>query len=218
MTQGRFITFEGGEGAGKSTQVKLLAERLTQAGRRVVTTREPGGSEFAEHVRTLILSAETAPKSALAEALLFFAARADHLSETIRPALAAGSWVLCDRFSDSTRVYQGIAGGLGHAVIDDLERIVLGATVPDLTVLLDLDAKAGLSRANARRINAAQGGFIAVDTYEARTLAFHERLRQGFLDIAKAQPKRIAVVDAALNPGAIADGIWHIVAERLGPL
>jgi dTMP kinase len=125
--------------------------------------------------------------------------------------------VLCDRFADSTRVYQGIAGGLGHGVIDDLERIVLGATVPDLTLLLDLDPKVGLSRASARRNNTSQGGFVTVDAYEARQLAFHEKLRAGFLEIAKAHPKRIAVLDGFGNPGAISDKIWQVVGERLGP-
>ncbi len=144
MTAGKFITFEGGEGSGKSTQAHNLAGRLRAQGIEVVLTREPGGSPFAEALRTLILDPETPPHSALSEALLFYAARADHLDKTIRPALNAGAWVICDRFSDSTRVYQSEAGGLPGEVLDALEEIVVSPTVPDLTFILDLPAELGL--------------------------------------------------------------------------
>src|SRR5690606_18081710 len=150
MARGKFITFEGGEGAGKSTQAQLLAERLKARDIQVVLTREPGGSAFAEQVRELILGSNTADHGRLAEALLFSAARADHLERTIRPALEAGQWVICDRFADSTRVYQGVAGGLPKAIIEALERIVVDDTVPDLTIVLDLPATDGLARARGR--------------------------------------------------------------------
>ena len=217
MTIGRFITFEGGEGAGKSTQVRLLAERLTAAGVIAVLTREPGGTPFAEKVRDIVLAPESAPKAPLAEALLFSAARADHLDQLIRPALARGDWVICDRFADSTRAYQGAAGGLSHETIAAIEHLALGDLKPDLTVVLDLDPKIGLARANARRGAQTPGAFIASDTFEGRTLAFHERLRQGFLDIAKAEPQRVAVINAFQNQLTIADAVWAFVVERLKP-
>src|SRR5258706_9392426 len=176
MSRGRFITLEGGEGTGKSTQARLLQSRLEAAGRRVVLTREPGGSPFAEQVRELLIGQATAPHSPLSEALLFNAARHDHLERTIRPALAAGAFVVCDRFADSTRVYQGAAGGLSLDKLETLERLVVGDTVPDLTFILDLPAAEGLARASRRRQQ--QGAAVAVvDAYEQRPLAFHERLR-----------------------------------------
>jgi dTMP kinase len=215
MTTGRFITFEGGEGVGKSTQAKALAERLTARGREVVVTREPGGTAFAEAVRELILRADAAPKSALAEALLFSAARADHLDQLIRPALARGAVVISDRFADSTRAYQGAAGGLDTAAITTLEALTLGGTRPDLTILLDLDPKTGLARANQRRGAQTPGTFIAVDTFEGRTLAFHERLRAAFLDLARAEPKRVVTISAFGNPLTVADQVWDAVSARL---
>jgi dTMP kinase len=213
MTAARFITFEGGEGAGKSTQAKLLAERLRARSVDVIVTREPGGSPFAEQVRALLLAAGTAPHSALSEALLFCAARADHLEKTIRPALAANRWVICDRFSDSTRVYQGAAGGVSDSVLDALDRIVVGACQPDLTVILDLDPAEGLSRVGRRsRAAPAAGG---ADRFEGRGLAFHARLRAGYLDIARAEPQRCVVIDGAQAPDAIAAAVWGTVAQRL---
>jgi dTMP kinase len=212
MAIGKFITFEGGEGSGKSTQAQLLADRLR--GRDTVLTREPGGSPFAEQVRALILDPATAPHSALSEALLFYAARSDHLDATIRPALAAGRWVICDRFSDSTRVYQGVAGGLAPAVLDRLESMIVAATRPDLTLILDLPADAGLSRAaDRRRANAVAGA--QPDAYEKRDLAFHERLRAGYAAIAKVEPQRCVLVDGARSPDAIAAEIWAHVERRL---
>ena len=210
----RFITFEGGEGAGKSTQIGRLADRLKQAGVVVTVTREPGGSAFAERARALILDTALAPKSALAQALLFYAARADHLDETIRPALQAGQWVLCDRFADSTRAYQGAAGGVDAGSLDAIDRLVVGETQPDLTIMLDLDPAVGLARAHQRRRSATPGAFVAVDTFEGRQLDFHERLRAGFLAIAKANPARVVVLDAFQNELTLADQIWRLVAGR----
>jgi dTMP kinase len=218
MIKGRFITFEGGEGVGKSTQARLLAERLTTAGREAVVTREPGGTPFAEKVRDLVLTSEGATRSPLAEALLFSAARADHLDGLIRPALARGAFVISDRFADSTRAYQGAAGGLDRDVLSALETITLAGTHPDLTILLDLDPKIGLARANQRRgaQTPAPGGFLVADTFEGRTLAFHERLRAGFLALAEAEPARFVTIPAFGNPLTIADQVWAAVTDRLG--
>jgi dTMP kinase len=213
MATARFITFEGGEGSGKSTQARMLADRLRAGGVDVLVTREPGGSPFAEQVRALILHPATAPHSALSEALLFYAARADHLDKTIRPALAAGRWVICDRFSDSTRVYQSIAGGLDAATIDQLESLVVGGTQPDLTLILDLAAEAGLARAARRRQAGTANG--EPDAYEKRDLAFHERLRAGYLAIARSEPRRCVLVDGSVAPDAIAAVIWTEVQRRL---
>lgn len=210
----RFITFEGGEGSGKSTQARLLAGRLTAAGHDVVLTREPGGSPFAEAMRNVILDPATPPHSALSEALLFYAARADHLERTIRPALAAGRWVICDRFSDSSRVYQGVAGALSGDVLDRLEAIVVAPTRPDLTLIVDVPVAVGLARADARRGSASGGR----DPYEARDVAFHERLRGGFLDIARREPARCAVIEGTRPPGEIEAEIWALVRVRLGAI
>jgi len=214
MSKGRFITFEGGEGSGKSTQARRLAERLRAAGRDVLLTREPGGSPFAEQVRGLLLGGTLAPHPPIAEALLFSAARADHLATSIRPALEAGRWVICDRFADSTRVYQGAAGGVPDGDLDVLERLVVGPTTPDLTLILDIDARAGLARATTRR-EAIEGSEI--DPFESRALAFHETLRRGYLEIARREPARCVVIDAAADVERIAADIWQHVASRLHP-
>jgi len=208
---GKIITFEGGEGSGKSTQARVLAERLKAEGISVVLTREPGGSAFAEQVRVLLLSRDTADHSALAEALMFSAARADHLERTIRPALAEGKWVVCDRFSDSTRVYQGVAGGLPKEIIATLERLVVSDTVPDMTVMLDLPAADGLARAGDRGAKTEAAGS---DNYEARPLAFHEKLRDGFLVIATAEPERCVVIDALDPPESVAAQVWAAIEAR----
>ncbi|MFA5949727.1 MAG: dTMP kinase [Hyphomicrobium sp.] len=212
MKRGKFITFEGGEGSGKSTQAARLAEKLRLLGHDVVLTREPGGSPFAERLRRLLLDPETEPHSPLAEALLFYAARADHLERVIRPALATGSWVLCDRFSDSTRVYQGHAGRLSLVLIDQLERIVVRPTVPDLTIMIDLDPVIGLDRAAQRRGRTAAS---ATDAYEGRNLAFHSLLREGFLAIAHAEPQRCVVIDGSQSTEAVAAVILAAVEARL---
>ncbi|MGE8942622.1 dTMP kinase [Leptospira interrogans] len=209
---GKFITFEGGEGSGKSTQARALAERLKAEGISVVLTREPGGSAFAEQVRALLLSRDTADHSALAEALMFSAARADHLERTIRPALAEGKWVVCDRFSDSTRVYQGAAGGLPKDIIATLEHLVVDDTLPDITIVLDLPASDGLARAGDR---SAQSEAAASDNYEARPLAFHEKLRDGFLVIATGEPERCVVIDALDPPESVAAQVWAAVEARV---
>lgn len=215
MARGKFITFEGGEGSGKSTQARLLADRLEAEGLGVLLTREPGGSPFAEKVRELLLNSETPPHSALSEALLFYAARADHLEKAIRPALASGTWVVCDRFSDSTRVYQGTAGHLAASAIDQLERLAVAPTHPDLTVIVDLDPAIGLSRAAARRSATKGGATRGADRYESRTLAYHQALRDGFLAIARAEPGRCVVIDGASEPDAVAREIWAAVQSLL---
>jgi dTMP kinase len=213
MATGKFITFEGGEGSGKSTQAQLLADRLRARSSDVVLTREPGGSPFAEQVRGLILDPGTAPHSALCEALLFYAARSDHLDHTIRPALAAGRWVICDRFSDSTRVYQGVAGGLRPQVLDRLEGMIVAPTAPDLTFILDLAADVGLARAANRRLASGRAP-MQPDAYEKRDLAYHERLRAGYVAIARAEPQRCVLVDGARTPDAIAAEFWAHVERR----
>ena len=214
MATGKFITFEGGEGSGKSTQAQLLADRLRGRGSDVVLTREPGGSPFAEQVRALILDPATAPHSTLSEALLFYAARSDHLDTTIRPALAAGRWVICDRFSDSTRVYQGVAGGLEPMVLDRLEGMIVAPTRPDLTLILDLPADIGLARAGNRRMANAVVD-MQPDAYEKRELAYHERLRAGYATIAQVEPQRCVLVDGARVQDAVAAEIWAHVERRL---
>ncbi|MEA1834576.1 dTMP kinase [Methylobacterium durans] len=208
---GRFITFEGGEGAGKSTQLGRLARTLREtAGRHVVTTREPGGTERAEAIRAALLSGVAKPYGPFAEALLFAAARIDHLDRLIRPALRNGEIVLCDRFADSTRAYQGAAGGVEAGTLLALERVAVGSTRPDLTLILDLPPEAGLARARAR---AAAGE--APDRFEAEALAFHTRLREGFLAIAAAEPERCAVIDGAQSPEAVEAAIRAAVSARL---
>jgi dTMP kinase len=211
--RGIFITFEGGEGAGKSTQIRHLAERLRQQGLALTLTREPGGSAFAECARELLLDPAKAPVSATAQALLFYAARADHLDQTIRPALATGKWVLCDRFSDSTRAYQGAAGGVEARALSAIDAIVVGGDQPDLTVLLDLDPASGLARADKRRAAASVASTTA-DTYEGQRLEFHEHLRKGFLALAGAEPKRFVVLDATELESVLADRIWQHVSSR----
>jgi dTMP kinase len=209
--RGRFVTLEGGEGAGKSTQLSLLGERLAVAGIPCLSTREPGGSPGAEAIRDLLLGPASRRFDPLAEALLFGAARADHLATVIRPALEAGRWVLCDRFADSTRAYQGAAGGLPAGTVATLERLVVAETAPDLTFILDLDPAVGLTRAAARR------GQEAADRFEGEAASFHAKLREAFLGIAAAEPMRCAVIDATQPAEVIADTIWHVVRDRLYP-
>jgi dTMP kinase len=201
-----FITFEGGEGAGKSTQIRLLAARLEALGRKVCLTREPGGAPEAEALRELLIHGGTDRWSPEAEALLNYAARDAHLRQTIRPALARGEVVLCDRFMDSTRAYQAYAGGADMGLVDALERAIVGPTRPHLTLVFDLDPALGLARAQAR------GG---ADRFERKGLAFHERLREGFIAIAAADKKRCVRLDASRSIDAIAAEIASIVEVRL---
>lgn len=207
---GKFITFEGGEGTGKSTQAERLVARLAASGRTVLSTREPGGTPFAERVRDLVLSA-VEERSVLAEALLFAAARADHVARAIAPALGRGDWVVCDRFADSTRAYQGVAGGLAESTVDTLEAMAVADTRPDLTIILDVPVAVGLARAAQRR----DGARIEADAFEARRVAFHESLRQGFLAIADRETNRCVVIDATGGPDAISDAVWAVVQARL---
>jgi dTMP kinase len=206
VRRGRFITIEGGEGTGKSTQARRLADRLTQRGLRVVVTREPGGSAGAETLRGLLVQGEAGRWSPQSETLLMYAARVDHLERLIRPALDGGAWVVSDRFHDSTRAYQGAGGGAPASLIDCLERELLGADRPDLTLVLDLPVEVGLARAAARS---------AFDRFEAKGEGFHQRLRQGFIDIAAGEPQRCAVIDAAAAVDAVAEAVWAVVAARL---
>jgi dTMP kinase len=210
--RGLFITLEGGEGAGKSTLAGALAKRLTAAGREVVLTREPGGSPRAEALRRTLLSGYAKQFGAMGEALLFSAARIDHLDTTIRPALARGACVVCDRFADSTRAYQGVLGNLDRRLIEALEQVVIGATRPDLTFILDLPAELGLARAKARRSADA-----VPDRFEQEGIEFHQMLRLAFLDIAAREPKRCIVVDAAGPIEAVEAQIWEAIRKRLVP-
>ncbi|TVR07904.1 MAG: dTMP kinase [Salinarimonadaceae bacterium] len=209
---GLFITLEGGEGAGKSTQIARLGERLRGLGRSVVTTREPGGSPRAEAIRESILAGHGKPFGPFAEALMFSAARLDHLKAVIRPALARGDIVLCDRFADSTRAYQGALGAVHDDVLVALEREVVGSTRPDLTLILDLPAEKGLARAAARR----GGSASAPDRFEAENLFFHNKLRRAFKLIAKSEPDRCVVIDADRGADEVAEAIWEYVERLLG--
>lgn len=207
--RGQFITFEGGEGAGKSTQLLHLAERLKQHGVDAVATREPGGSPHAETLREVLLSGRAKPLGPLGEAVLFSAARIDHIDTLIAPALAHGSFVLCDRFADSTRAYQGALGHVDAQIIDVLEAIALRGLRPDLTLLLDLPPQEGLARAEKRRAAGA-----APDRFEGEGAAFHEGLRKAFLDIAASEPNRYCVIDATLPESEVAAAIWELVEAR----
>lgn len=208
---GRFITFEGGEGTGKSTQANLLAERLKALGIGVQLTREPGGSVGAEIMRYVLLSGAAKPLGPDAEALLFAAARNDHLDTLIRPTLQRGGWVICDRFADSTRVYQGVLGQVDPRAIRALERIVVGETKPDLTFVLDVPAEEGLRRAASRR------GEDQADRFEGEAIEFHKKLRDAFLALAAKEPDRCVVIDATRPKPEVSDEIWRIVSERLDP-
>ena len=211
-TTGLFVTFEGGEGAGKSTQIRLLAESLKARGLDVVTTREPGGSPGAEAVRHVVLSGAAEDYGTRMEALLFAAARSDHVEELIRPALADGKVVLCDRFMDSSRVYQGVTGNLEPAFIEALERVAINGVVPDCTLILDLPATVGLARAMAR---AGATDNSTPDRFEKEELETHEKRREAFLDIAEREPLRCRVIDATRDQAEIAEQILAIVDPLL---
>lgn len=211
MTAGKFITLEGGEGAGKSTQAQYLQKRLVALGIKALLTREPGGSPRAEAIRGVLLAGQAKALGPMGEALLFYAARDSHLELTIRPALARGQWVICDRFHDSTRAYQGAAGGVSIAALDALERIVVGATRPDLTLILDLPAEEGLKRAAARAKTAGEGA----DRFESMPLRFHENLRREFREIAETEPDRCVIIDASRSVEQVSDAIMTAVQDRL---
>ncbi|MFN3522890.1 MAG: dTMP kinase [Phenylobacterium sp.] len=206
MARGRFITFEGGEGAGKSTQLRLLVDRLKAEGHEVVATREPGGSPGAEAIRNLLVNGAADRWSPVTETLLMYAARRDHIERVIRPALERGAWVVCDRFADSTRAYQGAAGGTNAVLIAALEDHVLEGVRPDLTLILDLPVAVGLQRAGARA-----GGETR---FESKGAAFHERLRQAFLAIARAEPDRCVVIDAAADLDTVSAAIQAAVGAN----
>jgi len=206
--RGRFITFEGGEGTGKSTHAKLLADRLASAGIGVMLTREPGGSPGAEAIRHVLLLGVAKPLGVEAEALLFAAARGDHVRQTIEPALVQGVWVICDRFIDSTRVYQGALGHLDPLFIRALERVTVGALRPDLTFILDVPAEVGLERALKRR------GERVADRFEGESRAFHDALRDAYRRLVAEEPNRCVAVDATQPKPAVAERIWQVVVER----
>ncbi|HZZ32959.1 MAG TPA: dTMP kinase [Phenylobacterium sp.] len=207
MSKGRFITFEGGEGAGKSTQLRRLVARLQAGDREVVATREPGGSPGAEAIRELVLNGAADRWSPVTETLLMYASRRDHVERVIRPALARGAWVVCDRFADSTRAYQGAAGGTAPELIAALETYILEGTRPDLTLVFDLPVEVGLERAHARAGTEMR--------FESKGRAFHARLREGFLAIAKAEPGRCAILDATGSLEDVEARVWAVVNERL---
>ena len=207
MQRGKFITLEGGEGVGKSTQIRRLIVRLSAQGKEVVATREPGGSPGAESIRDLVLRGAAERWSPMTETLLMYASRRDHIERVITPALAAGKWVVCDRYADSTRAYQGAAGGVEPAFIAALEDHVLGDVRPDLTLIFDLDPKIGLARA-ADRAGAEM-------RFESKGEAFHIRLRQAFLDIAALEPQRCAVIAAQGSLEAVEALVWSAVQDRL---
>ncbi|MEM9014834.1 MAG: dTMP kinase [Pseudomonadota bacterium] len=204
--RGVFITFEGGEGAGKSTQISRLAERLKKSGARVLATREPGGSPGAEDIRDLLVTGDPDRWTPLSETLLLCAARADHLDRLIRPALSRGEIVICDRFADSTRAYQGAAGHIPDTAIHQLNELTVGETWPDLTFILDIDPDIGLARSGAR------GGAAR---FEGKGLDYHRAVREGFLNIARTEPYRCIVIDGAGSADDIEMQVWDAVEARL---
>jgi dTMP kinase len=205
MTRGRFITLEGGEGAGKTTHIELLAASLSAAGIPVIVSREPGGTVGAEAIRSLLVNGPPERWLPLSETLLLLAARFDHVERRIRPALASGQWVLCDRFLDSTRVYQGIAGGVSMDVINRLQEATIGDLAPDLTVVLDIPVEVGLAR---------RGAPAAESRFEDKGTAFHQRVREGFLQLAAEEPRRCCVIDAAPGADAVAEEVRRAIEGR----
>ena len=210
---GRFVTFEGGEAAGKTTQIRRRAARLNEAGHTVVVTREPGGTPIAEGIRRVLLDGLAKSLGSEAEALLFAAARADHVDRLIRPALARGDWVLSDRFNDSTHAYQGGEGGVDEELLVALDRLAIGRTRPNLTVILDLPPDVGLRRLRDRL--AATGE--SPDRFEVDMLPLHERRRAAYLAIARREPERCVVIDAERSEDEVAEDVWRAVATRLLP-
>ncbi|CAN1552294.1 Tmk Thymidylate kinase [Caulobacteraceae bacterium] len=207
MKGGHFITLEGGEGAGKTTLLTALKARLETSGHEVVLTREPGGTPGAEAIRALLVTGAADRWTALSELCLFFAAREDHLERLIRPALKRGAIVLCDRFSDSTRAYQGQAGGAGREAVEALDALIVRQTQPDLTLILDIDPAIGLKRAAARR--------GIEDRFEGKAFAFHTALRAAYLELAERFPERCGVLDASVTPDVLAEAAWTLLVARL---
>jgi len=205
--RGRFITFEGGEGAGKTTQARLLAERLRAQGIDVVQTREPGGSPGAEEIRAIAVSGDAERWSARTETLLMYASRSDHLERKILPALEEGKWVVCDRFADSSRAYQGAGGGAPDSLIEALDEHVVGDNQPNLTVVFDIPVEVGLERAFGRGLFETR--------FESKGLEFHQKLREGFLEVAVRHPERCVVLDATGEVEEVAERLWAVVEERL---
>lgn len=211
MSKGFFITLEGGEGAGKSTQVVWLAERLASLGFQVIKTREPGGSGGAEEIRNLLVNGAPDRWTPQAETLLNYAARDSHLKETIRPALAENKIVICDRFMDSTRAYQGVAGGVAENLIETLEKAVVGDTIPDITLVFDIDPVIGLARTGERNQQDE-------NRFEQKPLTFHQTLRKAFLDMVKSEPARCVLIDASRDMDNVSEQIWQAVEPRLNAL
>jgi dTMP kinase len=206
--RGRFISFEGGEGSGKSTQIKLLAERLAGVKLPAIVTREPGGSPGAEIIRHLVLSGMGKLLGPDAETLLFAAARDDHTHTVIEPALKRGEWVLSDRFTDSTRVYQGALGNVAPGVLNAMQRVTIGDLKPDLTVILDVPVEIGLKRAAARR------GAAVADRFESEDVKFHQQLREAYRRIAASEPERCVLIDTTEEPARVAANIWAALRDR----
>ena len=207
--RGKFISFEGGEGSGKSTQIRMLAERLAAAKLRAIVTREPGGSPGAEIIRHVVLSGMGKLLGPDAETLLFAAARDDHVRTVIQPALSQGTWVLCDRFSDSTRVYQGRLGNVPLSVLNAMQRVTIGDLKPDLTIILDVPVEIGLKRAAARR------GAGTPDRFEAEDVQFHQDLREAYRQIAAENPGRCVLIDATPSPDVVAAQVWTALRDHL---
>ncbi len=209
LMRGRFVTFEGGEGSGKSTQIKMLADRLNGARLKTIVTREPGGSAGAEVIRHLVLSGMGKLLGPETESLLFAAARDDHVNQVIKPALEHGTWVLCDRFTDSTRVYQGKLGKVDPKLLRAMERVTIGDLKPDLTIILDVPVAVGLQRAIKRRGNAV------ADRFEAEGLGFHEKLREAYRQIATDDPVRCALIDANADAETVGARVWKALRDHL---
>lgn len=212
--RGRFVALEGGDGAGKSTQARMLAGSLRGLGLEVVSTREPGGSPGAEDIRRLLVTGAPGRWDPVTEALLLYAARRDHWLNKIGPALRKGRWVVSDRFADSTLVYQGAAGGARREDLEGLHRLALGDARPDLTLVLDIPPERGLARARARDLPLSGGGGETEDRFERKDEAFHRRVRDGYLDLASAAPDRIALIDGARGVGEVAAEILAVVRAR----
>lgn len=210
MSKGIFITLEGGEGTGKSTQIKLLQQALADSGVSVITTREPGGTDQAERIRNLLVQSDGGNFDPQTEALLLFAARREHLVKKIWPALEQGQWVISDRFADSTRAFQGYGMGLDMQVIENLYQSVAGDFQPDLTFIFDIDPEVGLKRSMKRLADSA----LTEDRYERMGLPFHTRLRNGFLEIAKKHPQRCVVIDATQDVQTIHQQVMKVVEQR----